>query len=220
MHSLFKSSVVAVALLISGCVIVPEPIKVSDTDDLLSFESVINGDSSAQGAEVRWGGEIVSVENKKEYSEFEILHYPNNHYGKPRANMDSAGRFKVRVTGFIDPLVFETGRLITFLGELGEPTEGIIGEQTYIYPVVLANGYYMWKDTEEYQVSGFYYSELSPFWGMGIRHHYYRPYGFFHNRTTIRVDRKKSKSSKNASKGSVSSGSTDRSKGKTSEQSK
>jgi len=40
----------------------------------------------------------------------------------------------VQVAGFIDPLVFEKGRLITFLGELGEPLEGIIGEQTYVLP--------------------------------------------------------------------------------------
>jgi outer membrane lipoprotein len=220
MHSFLKLSAVLMTLIVSGCVIVPEPIKVSDTENLVSFESVINGDSTGQGAAVRWGGEIVSVENKKEFSELEILQFPNNHYGKPRINLDSAGRFKVRVSGFVDPLVFEKGRLITFLGTVGEPAEGLIGEQTYIYPVLLASGYYMWKDTEEYEVSGFHYSALSPYWGMGLRSHYYRPYGFFHSRATIRVETKKSKSSKRQSKGSVSSGSTDRSKAKSTEQSK
>jgi outer membrane lipoprotein len=220
MHSFLKISALALTLIVSGCVVVPEPIKVVDDENLVSFESIINGDSTGLGANARWGGEIVAVENKKEYSELEILQFPSNHYGKPRTSLDSAGRFKVRVAEFIDPLVFEKGRLITFVGELGEPAEGIIGEQTYVYPVLLASGYYMWKDTEEYQVSGFHYSALSPYWGMGIRSHYFRPYGFFHSRATIRVQTKTSKSSNSRSSVSKRSGSTDRSVSKVSEKSK
>lgn len=221
MHSMLKISVIGLVLLITGCVIVPDPIKVSDTVNLASYESILNGNETGEGAPVRWGGQIVAVENKKEYSELEILQYPSNHYGKPRSNLDSAGRFKVRISGFLDPLVFEKGRLITFLGELGEPAEGIIGEQAYMYPVVLASGYYMWKDVEEYEVTGFHYSVDSPFWGMGLRHSYYRPYGFYHNKAKIRVERKRSKSSESTSRSNAAGqgGSADRSKDKSSEQS-
>jgi outer membrane lipoprotein len=217
MHSLFKTSVAALTLLVGGCAIVPDQIKVSDNENLIPFESIISGNETGQGAKARWGGEIVNVENKEEYSEVEILQYPSNPYGKPRTNLDSAGRFKVQVAGFIDPLVFEKGRLITFLGELGEPSEGIIGEQTYIYPVLLASGYYMWKETEEYRMSGFYYSDLSPYWGMGIRRDHWRPYGFFHTRATIRVQTNKSRSGTTGVKNRVRSGESDRLKSKTQE---
>lgn len=217
MYSLVKTSLVALTFLVSGCVIVPDQIKVSDDENLIPFESIINGSKTGQGAKARWGGEIVSVENKEAYSEVEILQYPSNPYGKPRTNLDSAGRFKVQVVGFIDPLVFEEGRLITFLGELGEPLEGIIGEQTYIYPVLLASGYYMWKETEEYRVSGFYYSDLSPYWGMGIRRDYWRPHGFFRPRATIRVQTNRSKSGTTGAKNRVRSDKSDRLKSKTSE---
>ena len=219
MQSFFKTSVAALAILVGGCAIVPEQIEVSDNEDLVSFESIINGSETGQGTKARWGGEIVKVENKKEYSEIEILQYPNNHYGKPRSNLDSAGRFKVRVAGFLDPLVFEAGRLITFKGELGEPTEGIIGEQTYVYPVLLASGYYMWKETEDYRVSGIFYSDLSPYWGFGLRRDYWRPYGFYHGRATIRVQTNSSKSGLTGSKSGVTS-SFKGSKSKTSQQSK
>ncbi|MFT6329690.1 MAG: outer membrane lipoprotein [Bermanella sp.] len=220
MHSFLKISIVAVAMLVGGCVIVPEQIEVSDEESLISFESIINGSKTGQGEKARWGGEIVSVENKKDYSEIEILQYPSNQYGKPRTNLDSAGRFKVQVTGFIDPLVFEKGRLITFLGELGDPTEGIIGEQAYVYPVLLASGYYMWKETEEYQVSGFYYSQLSPYWGVGLSRNYWRPYGFYQNRTVIRVQKNRSKSGTTGSKSRVISERSDRTPNKVIERSK
>ncbi len=219
MQSFLKTSVVVLTILIGGCAIVPEQIKVADDENLVSFESIINGSETGQGTKARWGGEIVNVENKKEYSEIEILQYPNNHYGKPRSNLDSEGRFKVQVVGFIDPLVFKAGRLITFIGELGEPTEGIIGEQTYVYPVLLASGYYMWKETEDYRVSGMFYSDLSPYWGFGLRRDYWRLYGFYHSRATIRVQTNSSKSGTTGAKAGVT-GSRVSGSSKTSKQSK
>jgi len=220
MQSFLKTSIVVLTILIGGCAIVPEQIEVADDENLVSFESIINGSETGQGTKARWGGEIVNVENKKEYSEIEILQYPNNHYGKPRSNLDSEGRFKVQVAGFLDPLVFTEGRLITFIGELGEPTEGVIGEQTYVYPVLLASGYYMWKETEDYRVSGMFYSDLSPYWGFGLRRDYWRPYGFYHSRATIRVQTNSSKSGATGANAGVTSSRVSGSTSKTSKQSK
>jgi len=50
------------------------------------------------------------------------------------------------------------------------------------YPVLLASGYYMWKETEDYHMSGFYYSDLITLLGNGFKKDYWRPYGFFHTR--------------------------------------
>lgn len=194
MHLFIKTSVLALALIAAGCANVPEQIEVANDTNLVSFESVLNSEGTSQGATARWGGEIITVENKKDYSEIEILHYPSNNYGKPHSTQNSKGRFKVRVAEFIDPLVFEKGRLITFLGEIGAPAEGLIGEQIYVYPVLVATGYHMWKDTEEYEVSGFYYSPLSPYWGFGLGHRYWGSYGFYHDRARIRVKTKDSSS--------------------------
>jgi outer membrane lipoprotein len=203
MHSFIKTSVLALALIAAGCANVPEQIEVANETNLASFESVVNGDGTSQGATARWGGEIINVENKKDYSEIEVLHYPSNNYGKPRSTQNSKGRFKVRVAEFIDPLVFEKGRLITFLGEIGAPADGIIGEQIYVYPVLVATGYHMWTDTEEYEVSGFYYSPLSPYWGFGLGHRYWGSYGFYHDRARIRVKTKNSSSKRLKSGSSV-----------------
>lgn len=187
MHSIFKVSIFAFALFLGGCAVYPDPIDIGEEVDLVSYETIVNGDQAGVGLKARWGGEIVAVTNKKDYSEIEILHYPNNHYGKPRRSTESTGRFKVRVRDFIDPLVFEKGRLVTFIGELGEPAEGVIGEQTYVYPVLIADGYHMWKKTVDYEVTAFSFSPFSPYWAFGPRYGYHRGWGFQHHSGTVRV---------------------------------
>ncbi|WP_229333442.1 Slp family lipoprotein [Glaciecola sp. MH2013] len=182
-----KIPLVAAAVFLAGCAVYPDQIDVADDVNLVSYEQILNGESAGTGSMARWGGEIVAVENKADYSEIEILHYQNNHYGKPRATAQSAGRFKVRVRDFIDPLVFSKGRLVTFIGEIGEPAEGVIGEQTYVYPVLLADGYHMWKKTQDYDIAAFHFSPFSPFWAFGPRFGYHRGWRFYDQGGTVRV---------------------------------
>lgn len=149
---------------ISGCVNVPTEIDLAENTILVPFEQVnttiiTTGPNTKEsitsvdtGKKARWGGKIVSVQNKKDVSEIEVVFFPEDNYGKPKTNMPSIGRFKAVVEGFVDPLVFEQGRLITVVGEVGEGQSGIIGEQTYLYPTLNAMGYYMWKESTNVNV--------------------------------------------------------------------
>jgi len=196
---------ILVISVLSGCANVPNEIDVAKNADLVAFDKVSaniikvgpsNGMPQAHsdlGKKARWGGKIVAVENKKDVSEIEIIFFPENSYGKPKTGMPSAGRFKAVVEGFVDPLVFEQGRLITVVGEVGDGQSGIIGEQAYLYPTLNAMGYYMWKESTDINVEldtfGF-----SPF---GYRSHFhssffnpwYDPWYSRHQRTRIRVER-------------------------------
>lgn len=147
-------SLMVVLLGVSACTVVPDPIQVAEDAQLVSFEEVKGDVAQNQqlGKNARWGGRIASVENKKDVSEIEIVFFPESSSGKPRIGKESGGRFKAIVSGFIDPLVFEQGRLITVVGEVGEAQNGIIGEQDYIYPTVNAIGYHMWKQTTNIDV--------------------------------------------------------------------
>jgi outer membrane lipoprotein len=187
MHSVIKTSFVAAVVFLSGCAVYPDQINVDDEANLVSYQDIVNGNVTGVGSKARWGGEVVAVENKADYSEIEILFFNNNHYGKPRSTAESAGRFKVRVRDFIDPLVFSQGRLVTFVGELGEPTEGLIGEQRYVYPVLLADGYHMWKQTKDYEISSFHFSPFSPFWAVSPGFRYHRGWRFYEHGGTVRV---------------------------------
>jgi outer membrane lipoprotein len=178
--------------IITGCAIVPNEIDVNESEKLVSFEAVSKDKEnlSAKGEKARWGGKIVSVVNKKDVSEIEIVYFPENRYGKPVTGDDSSGRFKAVVEGFIDPVVFESGRLITVVGEVGDITLDIIGEQEYQYPTLKAQGYYMWKEKrpmEAYAFSpfgfrpgfhpGFFYPWYDPFWHSRFSSRFY-----LHNR--------------------------------------
>lgn len=191
--------------LVTGCVNVPNEIDVAENTNLVPFDkvnaSIVNVGPSTDaslttdnsGQKARWGGKIVSVVNKKDVSEIEVVFFPENSYGKPKTGMPSSGRFKAVVEGFVDPLVFEQGRLITVVGEVGQSQSGIIGEQDYLYPTLNAMGYYMWKESTNINVeldtfgfspfsyrSGFNNSFFNP---------WYDPWYRRHQRARIRVDK-------------------------------
>lgn len=147
--------IISFVLIMSGCALVPENIQVADEDQLVSYEQVV---SVAKGKSLnkpaRWGGLIAKVDNQKDGSVVEVVSFPLNHYGKPVIVDESAGRFKVKMGDFLDPVVFENGRVITFTGKVAEPIEGVVGEQAYIYPTLDGESFHLWRKESQYEVSG------------------------------------------------------------------
>ncbi len=181
---------VMMVTILSGCANVPDPIAVSPNDVLVPYVQVANASAmSPQNQKARWGGKIVSVENKEKVSEIEVVFFPEGRNGKPNVGDASVGRFIARVEGFVDPLVFEQGRLITVVGEVGTKTEGIIGEQSYLYPTLNAMGYHMWKETQDVEVDTF---SFAPFgyhsrFNVGYFNPFYRNFFPYHQRTRFRM---------------------------------
>lgn len=208
MNSIKQFKLVTVILAIgflSACVTVPSEIDVAKNANLVPFEKVSNSivtvgpdaeGTSTQvdtGKKARWGGKIVSVVNKKDVSEIEVVFFPENKYGKPITSMPSVGRFKAVVEGFVDPLVFEQGRLITVVGEVGDGQTGIIGEQAYLYPTLNAMGYYMWKESTNINVELDTFGFMPFGYRSGFNHNFfnpwYDPWYRRHQRARIRIDK-------------------------------
>ncbi|WP_394223219.1 Slp family lipoprotein [Alteromonas gracilis] len=166
--------------LFAGCSIVPDSIEVPDGTQLVSYSNAVTSSASAEGQKARWGGLIVGVENKPNKTLIELAHFPLNHYGKPSTSGETIGRFKVQIDGFVDPIVFEEGRSATFLGSVTAPTAGMVGEQPYIYPTIIADDYHMWRDRDVYHMDTFAFNNFSgwysPFWG-GVGP-FYHPWGW------------------------------------------
>ena len=186
-------------VVFSGCAIVPESIDVPEGTQLVSYSKAVTSGANAQGQKARWGGLIVGVENKPNLTLIELAQFPLNHYGKPNTGGETAGRFKVQIDGFVDPIVFEEGRAATFLGTLTAPTAGMVGEQPYIYPTIVADDYHMWRKRDVYEVDTFFFNYhtgwYSPFYGFYSP--FYHPWGHpGFNRT--RVIRYRSAPSKSA----------------------
>lgn len=183
--------VIVAALGINACAVVPEQIQIADDTILVPFEQVISNPQavSAIGEKARWGGRIVSVQNKEKVSEIEVFFFPSSGNGKPKTGDESQGRFKALVPGFVDPLVFEKDRLITIVGEVATSEDGIIGEQVYTYPTLNAVGYYMWKQSSDIEVQHIGYQPFfygAPFYGSAWNNWYspWRP-GFYRSRVRV-----------------------------------
>lgn len=172
--------VLLTVFLFTGCSIVPDSIEVPEGTQLVSYSKAVTSGANAQGQKARWGGLIVGVENKPDKTFIELAHFPLNHYGKPGTSGETSGRFKVQIDGFVDPIVFEEGRSATFLGTITAPTMGMVGEQPYIYPTIIADDYHMWRDRDVYHMDTFGFNSFtgwySPFWG-GVGP-FYHPFGW------------------------------------------
>jgi outer membrane lipoprotein len=144
---------VLVILGLAGCSTIPESIQLEDETNLLSYQQVSAGPEQAAGNKVRWGGVIARVDNLKQNTRLEMLYYPLKGYGRPITSDESAGRFRVYIDGFLDPMVYKTGRLLTVIGEVGGSESGTVGEHEYVFPVINASGYHMWKNIDRVTVS-------------------------------------------------------------------
>lgn len=131
------------------------------------------------GARVRWGGTIVAVENRAAESWIEIVARNLGRDGRPQESGASEGRFLVRIDGFIDPVVYTEGQLLTVVGALEEPVTRLIGDFSYAFPVVHAESHFLWEPVsppsrvihDPFWYDPFFYDPWYPYY----RHPFYRP---------------------------------------------
>lgn len=110
-----------------------------------AVELVRSDVSKFVGSQVRWGGTIASVENRQNHTLIEIVARELRSNGRPNENDRSAGRFIAQIEGFLEPAIYEKGRLLTVNGTIADQTTRTIGEFTYTFPVVIADDYFLWQ---------------------------------------------------------------------------
>jgi outer membrane lipoprotein len=162
-------SVLLLALGVTACVSIPESLQ-SPATNMVSYENAVM-DNAPTGTAARWGGVIASVENTPEQSIMEIVHYPLKANGRPNLRQASIGRFKAVVDGFIDPMVFKKDRVVSVLGSLAEPMQGMVGEQAYTYPSLQVSGYHLWEDVQDVDITTIHHDHFYRF-GHGYGFHY------------------------------------------------
>lgn len=173
-------------LALSACASqVPISIKLPPDPDP-EFLQVKDNIDSFQNQYVRWGGKIISVENKEDSTWIEILASPLNRYGRPGANTDYEGRFIVRVNGFLDPEQYSKDRYLTTFGTIDSEYVQRIDEHPYSYPLVSAKEHYLWPEyhTAPYQYPyyyPYYHGYYYPYYSSHFGFHHHRHYFGFHN---------------------------------------
>jgi outer membrane lipoprotein len=153
------SGVLGAVLLFAGCASpVPEPIRQAPEGQPQPDE--VRADAGRfQGATVRWGGVIASVNNRAQDTLIEVVSRPLSRGGRPQLTDVTQGRFLARVPGFLDPAVYAPGREITVTGAVAGVESRAVGDYPYPYVRVDATMHYLWAAREP--VRDPYYS---PWW--------------------------------------------------------
>jgi outer membrane lipoprotein len=159
--------IAAALLTVAGCATVPKPLQ----GDFVSDSPA--GTVPPDGARVRWGGTILSVEPKPGITCFQILARDLGETARPRLTRDHAeGRFLACRNGFYDPAIFERGREVTVTGNVSGNEIRKVGDYDYQLPRIAADTVYLWPERPQYEVAygvgygyPFWYSD--PWWGFG-----------------------------------------------------
>lgn len=173
-----KLSLVLAVSLLSACSTTPESLVVAENTELVQYQQVVTGAEQSKGKIARWGGVIAEISNQPDATVLEMVHFPIKSYGRPISGDQSVGRFKVYVSGFLDPMVYKVGRSITFVGQVLGTEKGKVGEQDYTFPTLHADNYHLWKELPDVEVA---HIEIWP-------HHYgyYGWYGWpYHHRSYV-----------------------------------
>lgn len=131
---------------------------------------------------VRWGGIILSIENKQKESWLTILATPLNDFGKPQTSDKSQGRFIAIVEQFLEPLLYSKDRKITVTGKLLGTETVKIGEYPYQHPIVQVDQHYLWPtDPEPSELDRYPYWLSDPWYDPYYPWHSpYYPYRYKH----------------------------------------
>jgi outer membrane lipoprotein len=136
-------------MLVAGCASGPK-FSTTDADASLLPEQIAAKPELATGQRVVWGGVIMSSTNLTEKTQLEVLAYPlSDSSQRPQTDEAAKGRFLVIKSGYLEPVDYAQGRLITVSGRLDGTENGKIGEATYRYPKVLAEDIHLWSRESE-----------------------------------------------------------------------
>lgn len=152
-------------LALGACATAPKPLQGD-------YASAAPGSDATPSQRVRWGGEIIRVDNDANRSCFEVLARPLDSRARPLRREQGGSRFLACRSGFYDPAVFERGREITVTGTVNGSEVRKVGDYDYRYPRVDADVIYLWREPVAYAPAAdpwFYGWGWDPFWA--------RPFG-------------------------------------------
>lgn len=151
------------AALLAGCASVPEPLR-DGPEQSPTPEQVRAAPEQYAGMRLRWGGVIVAVENGPVQSVVQVVARPLARDTRPQQTDQTAGRFLVRITGFIDPVDYAAGRELTIVGVLEGVEQRDVGAYRYRYPVVGATAHYLWPRRMPPAPDPYFYSPFYDPW--------------------------------------------------------
>jgi outer membrane lipoprotein len=164
-------TIIAGSLLISSCASKIPLIIRTPVDGDIRVSEVQQSPDQFSGSRVRWGGEIISVDNLADETHIEILSQRLNKSGKPIDSNKSRGRFIARIEGYLEPQDYPKGREITVVGKLQGVAEKPVGDYPYTYPQVQVHSFHLWPKQPVYSRPYYYDPFYDPFFNPYWRRH-------------------------------------------------
>lgn len=140
--------VVVAALLLAGCVTVPDAIKGSSPTPQQDLVRVMNAPQLYVGQEARFGGRVVNIDNREGKTRLEIATVSLDEGARPQLGEPSKGRIYADVNGFLDPVDFR-GQLVTVVGPITGSIDGKVGQTPYKFMLMHVTGYKRWHVTQQ-----------------------------------------------------------------------
>lgn len=137
----------AAALALGACAPAPIYKPAPNAVAAVPFQVAQSPERFANG-NVIWGGRVVAVDNLADHSEIEVLAYPLDGSQRPKVGDSGNGRFIAVVKGFVEPMAYPNGALITVSGTLAGSRAGKVGEANYVFPLVNVTQSHIWTADE------------------------------------------------------------------------
>ncbi|MGF1737511.1 Slp family lipoprotein [Photobacterium satsumensis] len=153
---MFRKLIVGLlAATMIGCAAVPEAL-MTDSDDPITDVTVLSDPAGQDlGQAIRLGGVIAAIDNGEQKTRLEIVAMPIGSDGKPKLGSSAQPRFVAYVDGFLEPIEYHPGRLVSVAGHVDGEEEGKVGEFHYRFPVVAATGTQLWQVKQEVWIDDF-----------------------------------------------------------------
>lgn len=142
-------------LFMVGCAGVPESLQTQSERLITDFQLIRENPVLVQDQEVRVGGIIAAIHNEKQRTRIEVVSLPLTSDGRPRLDAKPQGRFVGYADGFIEPMEYRPGRLVTIVGRVNGHEQGLVGEFEYRFPVVNISGHQLWQVKQEIRIDDF-----------------------------------------------------------------
>ena len=128
-------------LIVGGCT--SDPLREVDVSEVTITQAAEMPEAN-RGKLVRWGGTVLGITNREDYSLVEILGKPLESFSEPDDRRVSTGRFMAKIPGFVDPAEYREPNRLTVVGSLAGVTRGKVGDYSYTYPVVEVRQRKLW----------------------------------------------------------------------------
>lgn len=88
----------------------------------------------------------MELKNLRDQTEVTVLGFPFDNSGAPNTGQKPIGRFILIKKGFLEPLDFRKGKIISVVGSLSGERKGQVGERDYTYSLLKAQQIQLWSD--------------------------------------------------------------------------